>query len=59
MAKKDAISFTAEIKQVNSKKTPSLDMEYRVTFIGDDPTINTLGLLSANTLVKVSVEVVE
>jgi hypothetical protein len=55
----DDVEFTAEIKQVSSRKTASLDMEYKLTLVSDDPTVNTLGLLSADSLVKVSVEVVK
>jgi hypothetical protein len=52
------IEFVAEIKQVTSKKTASLDMEYRVVLASDDELVNTLGLVNADSLVKVRVEVV-
>lgn len=52
-----AIEFDAEIKQVSSKKTASLDLEYRVVLAGDNPVINTLGLVDADSLVRVRVEV--
>jgi hypothetical protein len=52
------IEFVAEIKQVTSKKTASLDMEYRVVLASDDELVNTLGLVDADRLVKCRVEVV-
>lgn len=58
MPQKDAVSFTAEVKEVKSSKTASLDMVYRLVLISDDPTVNSLGLLSADSLVNVTVEVV-
>lgn len=54
----EGITFTAEIKQVTSKKTASLDVEYRVVFASDDPTVNTLGLVDGDTMVQVSVRLV-
>ena len=53
------IEFVAEIKQVTSKKTASLDMEYRVVLASDDELVNTLGLVGADSLVKCRVEVVQ
>lgn len=52
------LSFVAEIKQVTSKKTASLDVSYQLLLLTDDPTVMSLGLLDGNTLIKVSVEVV-
>jgi len=51
------LSFIAEIKQVSSKKTASLDIEYRLVLASDDPMVNTLGLIGADSLVRVTVEV--
>lgn len=51
------IEFVAEIKQVTAKKTASLDMEYRVVLASEDELVNTLGLVSADSLVKCRVEV--
>lgn len=51
----DSLSFLAEIKQVSAKKTASLDLEYRVVFSSDDPVVNSLGLVSADQLVRVTV----
>ena len=51
--------FVAEIKQVSSKKTASLDIEYRVVLSTDDPRVLELGKLPADSLVNVEVEVAE
>ena len=51
------IEFLAEIKQVSAKKTASLDMVYRVILDSDDELVNTLGLVNADSMVKVRVEV--
>lgn len=51
------IEFVAEIKQVSTKKTASLDMEYRVVLASNDPLVNTLGLVDADSLVNCRVEV--
>lgn len=51
------IEFVAEIKQVSTKKTASLDLEHRVVLASDDPLVNTLGLVDADSLVNVRVEV--
>lgn len=49
------MNFTAEIKQVQSKKTPSLDLEYKVTFVTSDPSVLSLGAIDPQTLVTVEV----
>lgn len=49
------MNFTAELKQVSSKKTASLDIVYRVVLETNDPQVLGLGALSAETLVKVEV----
>jgi len=51
------IEFVAEIKQVTTKKTASLDLEHRVVLASDDPLVNTLGLVDADSTVRVRVEV--
>ncbi|MBM4644780.1 hypothetical protein GS464_29570 [Rhodococcus hoagii] len=51
------IEFVAEIKKVTSRKTASLDMEYQVILSSDDELVNTLGLVGADELVKVRVEI--
>ncbi|MDL2342325.1 MAG: hypothetical protein QFB87_04590 [Patescibacteria group bacterium] len=53
----DRVDFIAEIKEVKSYKTSSGDMVYRLVVISDDPQVNALGLLNADTLVKLTVEV--
>lgn len=53
------LSFIAEVKQVSSKKTASLDVEHRVTFSSEDMTISELSKLSGDQLVKVTVEVID
>lgn len=50
------MNFTAEVKKTTSKKTASLDMVYQVVLESNDPTVLQLGFLSANTLIKVTVE---
>lgn len=52
------LQFEAEIKKVSSKKLASLDIEYQAVLSGTDPMIHTLGLLDAETRVKITVEVV-
>lgn len=51
------LEFIAEVKQVSSKKTASLDVEHRVTLASDDMTVSELSKLSGDALVKVSIEV--
>ena len=48
--------FVAEIKQVKSKKTASLDLIYSLILETNDPAVLGLGALNAETLVKVTVE---
>lgn len=57
MNEAQSLSFTAEVKRVSSSKTTSLDKEYTLVVVSDDPTVNTLGLLPADTLIKITVEV--
>lgn len=49
-------TFLAEIKQVNSCKSPSLDIIYKLVLESDDPTVIDLGKLPADTLVRVTLE---
>lgn len=53
------LQFEAEIKKVSSKKLASLDIEYNAVLSGTDPMIHTLGLLDAETRVRVTVEVID
>lgn len=48
--------FIAEIKQVTSRKTASLDIEYKVVLVTNDPQVMNLGLIEADRLVDVVVE---
>ena len=50
------MNFKAEIKQIKSRKTVSLDIEYTVTLVTNDPAVLSLGALSPETLVNVKVE---
>ncbi len=51
------LTFQAELKQVASRKSASLDMVYKVVLETDQSDVMTLGQLSADTLLNVSVEV--
>lgn len=53
----EQLKFTAEIKEVNSKKTASNDVGYKVVLFTDDSRVLSLGVLDGDTLVNVSVEV--
>lgn len=50
------MQFQAEIKEVKSRKTASLDNVYRIVLETNDSNLMTLGMLPADTLVSVSVE---
>jgi len=50
------IEFSAEIREVKSKKLISNDIEYKVTFNSSDPVVLDLGKIEADRVVKVSVE---
>ena len=52
-----ALSFLAEVIEVKSKKTASLDISYRVILQTDDSKVLSLGTISADTLLKIGVEV--
>jgi len=51
-----SIEFLAEIKQTKQHKLVSLDNEYSVRFVTDDPVIMDLGKLEPDQLVRVTVE---
>lgn len=49
------MQFTAEIVEVKSKKTASLDLEYSVKLRTNDPAVLSLGAISPDTTVKIEV----
>ena len=49
------MNFQAEIKQVQSKKTSSNDLEFRIVFVTNDPGVLALGAMSPESLVNVEV----
>jgi hypothetical protein len=51
------LTFEAEVKEVNSKKTASLDVTYKVVLFTNDPSVLALGALEGDAMLKVSVEV--
>ena len=53
------MEFTAEITQVTAKKLASLDISYNVLLNTDDSTVLALGALEGDTMIKVTVEVME
>lgn len=56
MAKQsDTITFTAEIKQVNSRKTASLDIEHKIVLVSNDPALVALSIVPADATVKVTI----
>lgn len=55
MAGKYKVDFAAEIKQVSSRKLASLDIEYKVVLITNDPAVLNLGALDPDILVNVRV----
>lgn len=52
-----AIQFLAEVIEVKSKKTASLDVTYRVVFQTNDLSVLSLGTLDGDTMVDVKVEI--
>lgn len=50
------LTFLAEIKQVKSRKTASLDIEYQIQLTTDNPGIMALGTLPASELIEVIVK---
>ena len=59
VTKRKSLKFTAEIKQVTAKKLASLDISYNVLLNTDDSQVLALGALDGETLIKVTVEVIE
>jgi hypothetical protein len=49
------MKFEAEIKEVKSKKTVSLDLEYRVVLVTNDPTVLSLGAIDPSSTISVEV----
>lgn len=52
----EGLTFTAEIKQVSSKKTASLDIVYKLVLETNDASVLGLGALSPESLFKVTVQ---
>ena len=50
------MDFEAEIIEVKSKKTASLDIEYRVVLRTNNPTVLSLGAIDPSTLVEVKIK---
>lgn len=50
------IKFAAEVKEVSSKKTASLDIVYKVVLLTDDPNVMNLGIIAGDVLLDVTVE---
>ena len=53
------MNFNAEIKKTSQRKAASLDNVYQLVLETDNPLILDLGNLSADTLFKVTIEVVQ
>ncbi len=51
------IQFKAEVKEVTSKKTASLDVGYKVVLYTDDPSVLRLGAMSGDTYFDVAIGV--
>lgn len=51
------MKFNAEVKEVHSKKTASLDVTYKVVLHTSDPSVLALGALEGDVMLKVTVEV--
>lgn len=56
---KENMLFKAEIKQVQSRKLVTNDIEYKVVLTTNNPEVLSLGAISPETLVKVEVSVDE
>lgn len=52
----NTVTFDAEVKKVSSRKTASLDMEYQVVLVSDDPNVMNLGVYAADVLFKITVK---
>jgi hypothetical protein len=55
----DALKFKAEVIQVSSKKTASLDVTYRLVLEAGSSEVLSLGTLDGDQVVDVTVEVGE
>lgn len=53
------LKIQAEVKEVSSKKTASLDVSYRVVLHTDDSRVLALGALDGDTLLNVTMEEAE
>jgi len=53
------MEFIAEVKRTSQVKKASLDNEFSVLFVTDNPLILDLGKLSSDTTVRVRVEINE
>ncbi len=53
----DAFEFIAEIKETKQAKKASLDQEYSVRFVTDNPQVLDLGKLPYDTIVKVAITI--
>jgi hypothetical protein len=51
------MEFIAEVKRTSQRKAASLDNVYEITFATDNPNILDLGKLSADTIVKITVDI--
>ena len=51
------MNFIAELKQVSSKKTASLDIVYKIVLETNDPQVLGLGALKPEALLRVEVSV--
>lgn len=49
------MNFQAELKKVEAKKTASLDIEYKITMVTNNPEVLSLGAMSAETLLNVEI----
>lgn len=52
----DKLTFQAEVIEVKSRKTASLDISYRVILQTGNPAVLALGAIDASTLLNVEVE---
>ena len=52
-------AFNAEVRQINAKKTASLDVTYKLELMTDDVSVLALGALDGDKMIKVTIEVVD
>lgn len=48
------LRFLAEVKEVKARKTASLDVEYTLKVVSDDPLILSLGNLKPDALLEIT-----